>query len=112
MTPKQIRVEMLTIEAMRFHGLEDHTFEWMKNLKNPRRRGDYYKKLKRVRLSPRYVSEAPASDIMNTILHEIAHALVDRNAHRSHMHNYVWQRQAKAVGCTGERLNKTKLKRI
>lgn len=37
--------------------------------------------------------------VLNTILHEIAHALVGPG----HGHDYVWRRQAKAIGCDGQR---------
>jgi len=38
-------------------------------------------------------------DVRDTILHEIAHALVGPQ----HGHDAVWQAQARAIGCTGER---------
>ena len=37
--------------------------------------------------------------IKNTILHEIAHALVGSG----HGHDHVWKAKAKEIGCTGER---------
>lgn len=41
-------------------------------------------------------------DIRDTILHEIAHALVGRK----HNHDAVWKAKAKEIGCTGERTHK------
>lgn len=37
--------------------------------------------------------------IENTILHELAHALVGPN----HGHNHVWQNMARSIGCSAER---------
>ena len=37
--------------------------------------------------------------VENTILHEIAHALVGRG----HGHDYVWRSKALEIGCDGER---------
>jgi predicted SprT family Zn-dependent metalloprotease len=39
------------------------------------------------------------ADIRDTILHEIAHALVGKR----HNHDDVWKAMAKAIGCNGER---------
>lgn len=46
-------------------------------------------------LIPHMTDEA----IEDTILHEIAHAMVGYE----HGHNHVWQRQARAIGCNGQR---------
>lgn len=42
------------------------------------------------------------ADIRDTILHEIAHALVGRKHH----HDKVWKAKAKEIGCSGERTHK------
>ena len=42
---------------------------------------------------------SPATEIRNTILHEIAHAIVGAG----HGHGPVWKAKAKEIGCTGER---------
>ncbi len=41
-------------------------------------------------------------DIHDTILHEIAHALVGKK----HNHDTVWKAKAKEIGCSGERTHK------
>jgi len=41
----------------------------------------------------------PESQVRNTILHEIAHALVGP----SHGHNNVWRSKAISIGCNGQR---------
>lgn len=43
--------------------------------------------------------ETNDSRVKNTILHEIAHALVGP----FHGHNHVWRTRARAIGCTAER---------
>jgi len=43
--------------------------------------------------------EVDESKVRNTILHEIAHALVGP----SHGHDDTWRRQARSIGCTAER---------
>ena len=53
---------------------------------------DYHKR--RISLSRYFVRNNAASDIKETILHEIAHALVGPG----HGHGPVWQRQAQALG--------------
>jgi hypothetical protein len=49
-----------------------------------------------------YHLTSPVSEIRNTLLHEIAHALVGPG----HGHGYVWKRKAIEIGCTGERCGK------
>jgi predicted SprT family Zn-dependent metalloprotease len=44
--------------------------------------------------------------VRNTILHEIAHALVGVN----HNHDAVWKAKAREIGCTGERLGNIAIK--
>ena len=46
-----------------------------------------------------YARYATDEEIADTILHEIAHALVGQE----HGHNQVWQAQAIALGCSGTR---------
>ena len=49
--------------------------------------------------SPRTVSRAGDEEIDDTLLHEIAHALVGK----AHGHDQVWQAKAVALGCSGKR---------
>jgi hypothetical protein len=49
-----------------------------------------------------YHLTSPATEIRNTILHEIAHALVGPQ----HGHGPVWKAKAREIGCTGERCGK------
>lgn len=86
----------LATEMMKEHGLGD----WRIKLDHARRRAgqcDYNKK--EISLSRHYVRYAEMDHIRDTILHEIAHALVGPH----HGHDAVWRQQARAIGCTATR---------
>ena len=53
----------------------------------------------RIDLSVSYCLRATRADIENTLLHEIAHAIVGSR----HGHDAVWQAKARQIGCTAER---------
>ena len=78
------------------HGLSD----WSLKLDHARRRAgscDYRKK--QISLSRHYVRYAEPAHIQDTILHEIAHALVGPR----HGHDAVWRMKAREIGCTATR---------
>ena len=52
-----------------------------------------------ISLAHAYARAAPDADIDDTLLHEIAHALVGQ----AHGHDQVWQATAVALGCSGRR---------
>ena len=52
-----------------------------------------------ISLSHEFAKRAPAKEVRDTILHEIAHALVGKD----HNHDQVWQTQARQIGCSGQR---------
>lgn len=54
---------------------------------------------KTISLSVRLAQVRSFEQTRNTILHEIAHALVGAG----HGHNHIWKRKALEVGCNGER---------
>lgn len=54
---------------------------------------------RRIDLSVSYCHRATRAEIEDTLLHEIAHALV---GHKHH-HDAVWRAAARAIGCTAER---------
>ena len=86
----------LASELMVRHGLSD----WNVRLDHARRRAgqcDYNNK--QITLSRHYVRYADIAHIHDTILHEIAHALVGPR----HGHGAVWRRKARAIGCTANR---------
>ena len=83
-------------ELMRKHGLTG----WRVKLDHARRRaGQCDHRTKVISLSRLYVRNAKKDHIRDTILHEIAHALVGPN----HGHDAVWRQKAREIGCTGTR---------
>lgn len=68
----------------------------------PARAGVCRYKEKQITLSVTYCLKATKAEIRNTILHEIAHAIVGPN----HGHNAVWKTVAKKIGCTAERCHR------
>lgn len=88
----------LALDLMREHGL---TFDgWTFEFDTARRRLGVCKHRKKViGLSSYLLPYTKDEAIEDTILHEIAHALVGPK----HGHDRVWQRQAIAIGCNGAR---------
>ena len=56
----------------------------------------------RINLSVSYCQRATRGEIEDTILHEIAHAIVGHQ----HNHDAVWKAKAREIGCTGERCHR------
>ena len=52
-----------------------------------------------IALSVSYVLRAPWDDVRDTLLHEVAHAIVGPG----HAHDAVWQTAARRIGCTAKR---------
>ena len=78
------------------YGLEG----WRLRLDHARRRAglcDYRNKT--ISLSRHYVRYADEAHIKDTLLHEIAHALVGPH----HGHDAVWRQQARKMGCSATR---------
>ena len=83
-------------EMMAHYGLS----EWRLRLDHARRRAgqcDYTNKI--ISLSRHYVRYAKENHIRDTLLHEIAHALVGP----FHGHDAVWRKKAREIGCTATR---------
>jgi predicted SprT family Zn-dependent metalloprotease len=93
-----IAAQKMAIDKMREHGLLEAgwTFEF-----NNRKRASglcNFRKQKIFLSEPRTELNDEAF-VLNTVLHEIAHALVgSKNGH-----NIIWQMKAKAIGCNGQR---------
>ena len=86
----------LATKLMDTHGLVG----WRIKLDHARRRAgqcDYTNKI--ISLSRLYVRHADIDHIRDTILHEIAHALVGPR----HGHDAVWRQKAREIGCTATR---------
>ena len=54
---------------------------------------------KTIGMTVSYALRAPWHEIVDTLLHEIAHAIVGPK----HKHNRVWKAKAREIGCTAER---------
>ncbi len=59
---------------------------------------------KQITLSVTYCQKATKEEIVNTILHEIAHAIVGPK----HGHDAVWKATARDIGCNAERCHRVK----
>lgn len=70
----------------------------------PSRAGVCRHKEKQITLSVTYCQKATKKEIVNTILHEISHAIVGPN----HGHDAVWKEAARRIGCTTERCHRVK----
>ena len=94
-----VRLDRIARKAERLiakHGLEGWSFQYQDA---SRQSGvcDHYTRV--IGLSRLYCLKAPAHSLRNTILHEIAHALVGP----THNHDRAWKETARAIGCTGDR---------
>lgn len=87
----------LAVELMRQHGLDG----WRFRFDSARRRlGACWHQRREISLSGPLTVLNPEPIVRNTVLHEIAHALVGPK----HKHNWVWREKARAIGCDGARL--------
>lgn len=81
---------------MNQHGLTGWTFGWSR-AKTICGQTNYTRRT--IVLSAHYVAHNGEAKVRNTILHEVAHALVGSR----HGHDSVWQRKAREIGCDGKR---------
>lgn len=86
----------LALRLMAEHGLAGWTFVWDSAI---RRLGQCDFKRRRISLSIQPAELRPISEVRNTILHEIAHALVGEY----HGHDSTWRAMAIRIGCDGRR---------
>lgn len=95
--------QKLAIELMDEHGLIDK--RWYFQFDNAVRRfGCCKHRLKQITLSKKLVALNDEAQVKDTILHEIAHALVGAG----HGHDSVWKAKALEIGCNGERCYSSK----
>lgn len=85
----------LANELMTKHGLTDWTFQFDESI---RRFGYCHSRKKLISMSWKLVSLNNETEVKDTILHEIAHALTPK-CH----HNWKWKAKALEIGCNGHR---------
>ena len=85
-------------ELIRHHNLDNWRFNF--DYAN-RRLGRCSYAEKTITMSEHFCLNASDDDIKDTILHEIAHALVGPE----HGHDQMWYSKAREIGCSGERLH-------
>ncbi len=66
---------------------------------SPSRAGSCKYAGQRIDLAVSYCLKAPRADIVDTLLHEIAHAIVGPR----HNHDAVWRAKARQIGCSAQR---------
>jgi len=93
-----IQAETLAKSLMFRHDIQNWTFAW-NNRKTSYGVCSYRRKT--IFLSKILTSQIDVDAVTNTILHEIAHALVGS----VHKHDSVWQRKAIEIGSDGQRCN-------
>ena|SRR6267154_2711006 len=97
MNDKQ-EIENHVRDLMKIHNLHDWNFRWLKNNQKFWRAGQCSYSKKEIALAPRFVELNEFLVVQNTILHEIAHALMPK-----HNHNKFWKRKFIEIGGNGKR---------
>lgn len=93
-----LEAKNLAIELMQKHDLINNG--WRFEFNNRKKSlGLCDQSIKTIYLSTIFTSQLPENIVRNTILHEIAHALVGCE----NGHNHIWKRKALEIGCTGDR---------
>lgn len=90
---KLVEVEKLAIELMNKHGVGHFKFKYGRSRKYA---GNCCSASQIIRLDMRFVVQYSIEEIKNTILHEIAHAIVGTE----HGHRKAWQDKARELGVT------------
>lgn len=90
------RARELAVRLMSSHGLQD----WTLVFDNARTRAGVCRAARReIGLSRVLTALHDEAEVLDTILHEIAHALVGP----AHGHDAIWRAKARQIGCTGQR---------
>lgn len=97
-TVTELVIRKLANELMHQYNLVEKGWQFYFN-DNRSRLGVCKEYNKSIELSIWHVNNSPFESVKNTLLHEIAHAIVGCR----HQHNNVWRRKAIEIGCTGER---------
>ena len=91
-------VKMLADKLLDEHGLIEKGWRFSFD-RAKRRAGSCKFSKKEITLAKAYAEQQERLEIKNTILHEIAHALVGSQ----HGHSQIWRKKAKEIGCDASR---------
>ena len=91
-------VKMLADKLLDEHGLIEKGWRFSFD-RAKRRAGSCKFSKKEITLAKAYAEQQERMEIKNTILHEIAHALVGSQ----HGHSQIWRKKAKEIGCDASR---------
>ncbi len=97
------KAETMVKDLMKLHGLETWHFEWMR-ARATLGRCNHWRKT--IYLSTPITATNGEAQVLNTILHEIAHALVGS----MHGHDMTWKMKAIEIGCDGNRTSQIEAK--
>jgi len=98
------KAKKIALELMKKHGLITEFFPWRFEFDNAKRRfGSCDETRKKITLSLTLTELNKEEEVVDTILHEIAHALVGNR----HGHNWIWKQKALEIGCDGKRCYST-----
>ncbi len=89
------RAEMIALDLMRYY-VPDFSFSWDRSFV---RFGFCHRLKKRITISKRLTELNSEEIFINTILHEIAHAISPAFSH----HDEEWRKNAVSIGCDGQR---------
>ena len=91
-------VKMLADKLLDEHGLIEKGWRFSFD-RAKRRAGSCKFSKKEITIAKAYAEQQEVMEIKNTILHEIAHALVGPQ----HGHSQIWRKKAKEIGCDASR---------
>jgi len=100
---KRNEIVQLAKELMTKHGLIEQGWTFGFHTRRKKSLGVCRYNPKTITLLEYYADNEGLEKIKNTILHEIAHALVGPGHH----HNKIWKAKAIEIGCNGDRCSKT-----
>ncbi len=89
-------IVQLAQELLAHHQLAQWSFQFDNGTK---RAGCCHYDRQVISVSYEFAKRAPTAEVRDTLLHEIAHALVGK----AHHHDDVWRAKALAIGCSGRR---------
>ena len=92
------RVQLLADRLLKDHELDEKGWRFRFD-RAKRRAGSCRFSEKEITISKAYAEQENLQEITNTILHEIAHALVGPKD----AHNEIWKKKALEIGCDAER---------